>query len=53
MLNMIMIIIITITIIIIIIRGKRLHTRNRHLGNHRGFSVASSNGYSGTFSNGS
>ena len=52
MLNMIMIIIITITIIIII-RGKRLHTRNRHLGNHRGFSVASSNGYSGTFSNGS
>ena len=32
-------------------RGKILHTRNRHLGNHHGFSVAFSNGcslFSGT-----
>ena len=42
-------------------RGKRLHTRNQHLGNHRGlqhlgnhrgFSVACSNGFSVAFSNG-
>ena len=33
-------------------RGKRLHTRNRHLRNHRGFPVAFSNGFSVTFSNG-
>ena len=31
-------------------RGKRLHTRNRHLRNHRVFSVALSNGLSGAFS---
>ena len=32
-------------------RDKRLHTRNQHLGNHRGFSVAFSNGLSVVFSN--
>ena len=34
-------------------RGKRLHTRNRHLRNHRGFSAAFSDGFSVAFSNGS
>ena len=34
-------------------RGKRLHTRNRHLGNHRGSPVASSTGFSVACSNGS
>ena len=33
-------------------RGKRLHTRNQHLRNHRGFSVAFSDGCSVSFSNG-
>ena len=33
-------------------RGKRLHTRNRHLRNHRGFSVAFAKGFSVAFSNG-
>ena len=33
-------------------RGKRLHTRNRHLRNHRGCSVAVPNGCSVAFSNG-
>ena len=33
-------------------RGKILHTRNRHLRNHGGFSVARSNGLSVAFSNG-
>ena len=33
------------------LRGKILHTRNRHLRNHRGFSVAFSNGLSVAFSN--
>ena len=33
-------------------RGKRLHTRNRHLGNPRGFSMASPNGLSAAFSSG-
>ena len=32
--------------------GKLWHTRNRHLRNHRGFSVACSNGLSVAFSNG-
>ena len=32
--------------------GRRLHTRNRHLGNHRGCSVAFSDGLSMAFSNG-
>ena len=32
-------------------RGKILHTRNRHLRNHRGLSVACSNGCSVAFSN--
>ena len=30
-------------------RGERLHTRNQHLRNHRGFSVIFSNGFSGIF----
>ena len=29
-----------------------MHARNRHLGNHSGFSVAFSNGFSVAFSNG-
>ena len=33
------------------LRGKRSHTRNQHLGNHRGLSVAFSNGSSAAFSN--
>ena len=33
-------------------RGKRLHNRNQHLRNNRGFSVASSNGLSVAFSSG-
>ena len=33
-------------------RGRRLHTRNRHLRHHRGLSVAFSNGFSVAFSNG-
>ena len=33
-------------------RGKRLHTRNQHLGNHRGSSVAFSNGFSVAFPTG-
>ena len=32
-------------------RGKLLHLRNRHLGNHRGFSVALFNGFPVTISN--
>ena len=32
-------------------RGNILHTRNQHLGNHRGFPVAFSNGSSVAFSN--
>ena len=32
-------------------RGRRLHTRNRHLRNHRGLSVAFSNGLSVALSN--
>ena len=31
-------------------RGKLLHTRDQHLRNHRGFSVACSNGYALAFS---
>ena len=33
------------------LRGKILHSRNRHLGNHRGFSVAFSDGCSVACSN--
>ena len=33
-------------------RGKILHTRNRHLRNHRGLSAAFSNGFSVAFANG-
>ena len=36
----------------IIRRGRILHTRNQHLGNHRGFSVALPDGLSVAFSNG-
>ena len=34
------------------LRGKILHTRNQHLRNHRGLSVAFSHGLSVAFSNG-
>ena len=33
-------------------RGRRMHARNQHLRNHRGFSVAFSNEFSVAFSNG-
>ena len=51
----IVIVIVTIIVIVILIviacRGKRLDTRNRHLRNHHGLSVAFSNGCSVALSN--
>ena len=35
----------------VVFRGKILHTRNEHLGNHRGFPVACANGCSEVFPN--
>ena len=43
--------IVSLYIYIYIYRGKLLHTRNRHLKTHRGFSVACSNECSVAFSN--